>query len=45
MEIVDMVKGSPNAIEFDGCTFCYKGASRPSLRDISLKILAVNALL
>ena len=38
MEIVDMVKGSSNAIEFDGCTFCYKGASRPSLRDISLKI-------
>lgn len=32
-------KASPYAIEFDGCTFCYKGASRSSLRDVSLKIL------
>mgnify|MGYP004625885947 CR=1 FL=1 len=38
MEIVDMTNGSSYAIEFDGCTFSYKGASRPSLRGISLKI-------
>lgn len=29
---------SPYAIELDGCTFRYKGASRPSLRGVSLKI-------
>ena len=33
-----MTNGSSYAIEFDGCTFSYKGASRPSLRGISLKI-------
>ena len=38
MENVVTAKVSPYAIDFDGCTFCYKGASRPSLRDISLKI-------
>ena len=38
MENVIPAEASPYAIEFDGCTFCYKGASRPSLRGISLKI-------
>lgn len=38
MENVVTAKISPYAIEFDDCTFYYKGASRPSLRDISLKI-------
>lgn len=38
MENAAAAKASPYAIELDGCTFCYKGASRPSLRDVSLKI-------
>ena len=38
MENAAAAKASPYAIEIDGCTFCYKGASRPSLRDVSLKI-------
>lgn len=37
MENAAAAKASPYAIELDGCTFCYKGASRPSLRDVSLK--------
>ena len=38
MENAVAAKVSPYAIEFDGCTFCYKGASCSSLRDVSLKI-------
>lgn len=38
MENVVTTKNPPYAIEFDDCTFCYKGASRPSLRGVSLKI-------
>ena len=38
MENVVTAKNPPYAIEFDDCTFCYKGASRPSLRGVSLKI-------
>lgn len=37
-EDIAAAEASPYAIELDGCTFRYKVASRPSLRDVSLKV-------
>ncbi len=37
--VVAAAKAAPCAVELDGCSFRYKGASRPSLRGVSLKVL------